>query len=84
MVPFFTRIATPSFCRRVVEHVPLKNVQRAKQISDAFDQTSRTILQRKKDALALGDEAVSKQVGEGKDIMGVLREYNSRMSSFAI
>ncbi|KAI0072596.1 cytochrome P450 [Panus rudis PR-1116 ss-1] len=80
-LPIATKIGTPSFRRRVVELFPNKFVQRSREISDAFYQTSRTILQQKKKALAEGDEAVSKQVGEGKDIMSVLLRANMTASA---
>ena len=34
---------------------------------------AREIFEQKKRALELGDEAVKQQVGEGKDIMSILR-----------
>ena len=42
------------------------------EISDAIWNTAKEVLESKKAALAAGDEAVSAQVGEGKDIISVL------------
>ena len=42
------------------------------EISDAIWNTAKEVLESKKAALAAGDEAVSGQVGEGKDIISVL------------
>jgi hypothetical protein len=39
-----------------------------------MDKTSREVFEEKKKALATGDEAVAKQVSEGKDIMSILSE----------
>lgn len=36
---------------------------------------SREILEAKRAALRAGDEAVKQQVGEGKDIMSILRKF---------
>ncbi|KAI0072598.1 cytochrome P450 [Panus rudis PR-1116 ss-1] len=80
-LPLMTKIGPPSFRRRIIELLPNKHVQRAKEISDAFDQTSRTILKQKKEALAQGDDAVARQVGEGKDIMSVLLRANMKASA---
>lgn len=41
-----------------------------------MDAQSTDIYAKKKEALARGDEEVVKQVGQGKDIMSVLREYS--------
>ena len=43
------------------------------EISDAIWKTADEVLQSKRAALAAGDEAVSAQIGEGKDIISVLR-----------
>ncbi|CAL1701693.1 unnamed protein product [Somion occarium] len=71
-IPFASRIGSPAFRRRVIEMFPNKLVRRALAISDALDQTSKEILRAKRAALAAGDEAVSEQIGEGKDIISVL------------
>ena len=44
------------------------------EISDAMHARSVRIINEKRAALAGGDEALKQQVGEGKDIMSVLRE----------
>ena len=43
------------------------------EISDAIWKTAEEVLQSKRAALAAGDEAVSARIGEGKDIISVLR-----------
>ena len=43
------------------------------EISDAIWKTAEEVLQSKRAALVAGDEAVSAQIGEGKDIISVLR-----------
>lgn len=51
---------------------PHKGVQKLKSIIDIMDQKSVSIFEAKKLALQQGDEAVLRQVGEGKDIMSIL------------
>ncbi|KAI0070430.1 cytochrome P450 [Panus rudis PR-1116 ss-1] len=80
VLPFLTKIGTPSFQRRVLELFPNKRIQRIKEISDSLWETSTTILRDKKQALAEGDDAVSQQVGEGKDIISVLLRANMNAS----
>lgn len=75
IVPFFYNLSSPAVRRRVVELLPLKTVQRAREISDTIDRCSREIFEAKKLALQQGDETVIRQTGEGKDIMSKLREY---------
>ena len=40
-----------------------------------MDETSTAIYNDKKEKLKQGDDVVVKQIGKGKDIMSVLREY---------
>lgn len=53
----------------------MKGVNRMVELSDIMDETSREILNSKKMALEKGDDAVVHQVGEGRDIMSILREF---------
>ena len=72
-------MGNPKLRRWIVERIPLQRVKRCLEIVDHLDTVSRGILKSKKDALEKGDEAVLSQMGEGKDIMSVLRVF--RMSS---
>lgn len=65
----------PGLRRFLLDLTPIANVQRVKDIVDIMDRTSAEILADKKAALASGDEAVLKQVGQGKDLMSVLRAW---------
>lgn len=70
------KIGSPGFRRKLAEWTPSRNVQQTKRIIDIMDAQSRDIFAKKKEALARGDDAVVKQVGQGKDIMSILREYD--------
>ncbi|KAK7695516.1 hypothetical protein QCA50_000152 [Cerrena zonata] len=72
IVPFLTRIVPPAFSRRFLEFLPWKRVHKSMEISDAIYETARAVLESKRTALASGDEAVSSQISEGKDIISVL------------
>ena len=54
--------------------VPIPGLRDLMRISRTLREKSREIFSRKKAALLRGDEALAMQVGEGKDIMSVLRE----------
>lgn len=56
-----------------MESFPNKRVRKLAAISEALDTTAKEILHSKRAALAAGDQAVSEQIGQGKDIMSVLR-----------
>ena len=61
------------FRRFLANHVPNRNFQLLKSLVDTLDDSSKQILRSKKEALLRGDEAVKQQVGQGKDIMSILR-----------
>ena len=54
---------------------PQKDVRHIMQISDTMSQRSQEIIEEKKAALREGNEALSHQVGEGKDLMSICRGY---------
>ena len=72
-IPFFSRVGTASFRKKVVENFPNARVRKLAEISEALDTTAKDILRTKRAALTAGDQAVSEQIGQGKDIMSVLR-----------
>ena len=43
-------------------------------ISDSVYLTSQQVLRRKKELLKQGGESLAQEIGEGKDLMSVLRE----------
>lgn len=59
----------------MLEIFPWQTSQRAMNLSDTIKRCSKEILESKKVALEQGDEAVSRQIAEGKDIMSKLRQY---------
>lgn len=64
----------PAWLRRMfIDRVPDPMTQRMKMISDTMHRRSVEIFAAKKKALESGDAALLEQVGEGKDIMSILR-----------
>lgn len=61
--------------------MPWKNIRKLRDIIDIMDKTSAEIFEGKKRALEEGDEAVSKQVGQGKDMMSILSTSINILSS---
>ncbi|KAI0333104.1 cytochrome P450 [Cubamyces sp. BRFM 1775] len=81
LLPWLVRVGPPSFRRKIVEVIPLKIVQRLRQIIDTIHSRSIEIINEKKAALERGDEALKEQVGEGKDLMSVLLRANMSASA---
>lgn len=74
-MPYLVRIGPAALRRKIVEMAPKGGPSHhMMRISDALSESSRKIVNEKKRALLQGDEALKQQVGEGKDIMSVLRE----------
>ena len=59
--------------RAALRLIPLEGLRRLINISDTMARRSKEIIDEKKAALSKGDEAFAHQVGEGKDIMSILR-----------
>lgn len=54
---------------------PWKVVRHMQAISDNVYQTSREVLRKKGEAIKLGDAAVRQEIGEGKDLISILRRW---------
>lgn len=72
LTPYMEALGSPAFRRRLVELIPSRRVQKAKEIVDTMHQRSTQIFYEKKQALQQGDEAVLRQVAAGKDIISTL------------
>lgn len=56
--------------------LPIPSLKRLKTIAEVLESQSREIFHAKKAALAQGEDAVVRQVGEGKDIMSILCKFS--------
>jgi hypothetical protein len=70
------KIGTPKFRRFVMDLLPWKNLHKLRDIIDILANTSAEIFEEKKKALEKGDQTVTKQFDEGKDIMSILSAYH--------
>ena len=66
------RLGTPKFRRFIFDLLPWKTLHQLRDISDVIHNTAVEIINSKKRALEDGDEAVARQVGQGKDILNIL------------
>ena len=55
-------------------YLPIPHWGRMLKVVDTMDSQSRNVFYGKKAALEKGDEAVTHQIGEGRDIMSILSE----------
>ena len=77
LLPYLPDFGSPALRRKLVEMVPHEGLQRMKAFVDTMHRRSVEIFREKQHALQRGDEAVMKQVGEGKDIMSILSAFSS-------
>ncbi|KAH9929191.1 cytochrome P450 [Fomitopsis serialis] len=80
LLPLATKIGPPALQRKLIDLIPNVQLKRAKQISDEIQNHSRRIFEEKKRAMREGDEAVTHQIGEGKDVMSKLMQANTNAS----
>jgi hypothetical protein len=66
------RLGTPKFRRFILDLIPWKDLHQLRDISDIIQKTAVQIINSKKRALKDGDEAVARQIGQGKDILSIL------------
>ena len=69
------RLGTSKFRRFIVDLIPWKTVHQLRDIADVIHNTSVEIINSKKRALEEGDEAVARQIGQGKDILSILSRH---------
>ncbi|KAJ6577198.1 cytochrome P450 [Mycena capillaripes] len=81
ILPWAVNIGSPKFRRFVVNTIPWKNLHDGRDILDTLYATAVEIYHLKKAALEAGDEAVSTQVAQGKDLISILMKDNSNASS---
>ncbi|KAF7330498.1 hypothetical protein MVEN_02489200 [Mycena venus] len=81
ILPWGTQIGSPKFRRFIVDIFPWKTLHEGRDILDTLYATAVEIYHLKKAALEAGDEAVSSQIAQGKDIISILMKDNSNASS---
>ena len=72
LTPLLVKIGSPKFRRFIIDLIPWKTLHQIRDISDIIHNTAVEIINSKKRALEDGDEAVERQIGQGKDILSIL------------
>uniref|UniRef100_D8Q919 Cytochrome P450 n=1 Tax=Schizophyllum commune (strain H4-8 / FGSC 9210) TaxID=578458 RepID=D8Q919_SCHCM len=78
VIPKVYNIGPAWFRRAVVNMIPLRDVRIIRDGIDLMWRTSNEIYAQKKAALAAGDDAVAKQVGNERDILSLLMRANMK------
>ncbi|KAI0754292.1 cytochrome P450 [Daedaleopsis nitida] len=80
LLPYIPDVGSPWFRGKVLDLIPHEGIRQVKSITSIMHARSTEIYEDKKHALVQGDEAVMRQVGEGKDIMSILLRENMSAS----
>ncbi|TBU59775.1 cytochrome P450 [Dichomitus squalens] len=80
VTPYLSYFGPAWFRRFLLDLVPIKGIQRLKQIVDTIQRRSEEIYRAKKAAIEKGDIDLLNAVGEGKDVMSVLLRENVKAS----
>ncbi|KAJ7158842.1 cytochrome P450 [Mycena filopes] len=81
ILPWASQIGSAKFRRFIVDIVPWKDLHTGRDILDMMYDHAVQIYNAKKAALERGDEAVSQQISQGKDIISILMKDNDNASS---
>lgn len=73
LFPYLPYLGPSWFRRAILDLIPSKKIQKVKDIIDLVSKQSEDLVNAKKAALGKGEEDVMHQVGEGKDVMSILR-----------
>lgn len=71
-LPWLVKITPANFRSWLAKIAPSKRVQKIRNIVNIMDQTSVEVFEAKKCALQQDDDALSEDIGKGKDIMTIL------------
>lgn len=74
LLPYLVKLGPVSFRRKLWEWAPFPNLQKMREIVDIMHEQSTEIFNAKKVAVEKGEEAMSQEVGMGKDITSTLCE----------
>ena len=66
------KLGSPKFRRFILDLIPWKPLRDIRDITDVLHSTAVEIIGSKKRALKDGDEAVERQIGQGKNILSIL------------
>lgn len=78
VTPFLSQFGSPAFRRKVVELLPIQDVQSVIKLSDTLYSEATSLVMRKKDAILKGKANADEEIGAGNDILSVLCVHRIR------
>ncbi|KIK57112.1 hypothetical protein GYMLUDRAFT_247366 [Collybiopsis luxurians FD-317 M1] len=81
ILPRVSRIGTPRLRRFVVDLLPWDDLHHMRDMVDYMHTIASGIYESKKRAFKKGDEAVTQQIGRGKDLISILMKENLKASN---
>ncbi|KAJ3853442.1 cytochrome P450 [Lentinula lateritia] len=81
VLQYVSRIGTAGLRRFVVNLLPWKDLHHIRDMIDYMHSTAEEIYESKKRAFEMGDEAVSQQIGRGKDLISILMRESMKAST---
>ena len=75
LVMIFSHFMSDTTLRRFFSIIPHKGLRDIMDISATMRRRSQEIIEEKKAALRMGDDVMLQEVGEGKDLMSICREW---------
>ena len=74
-MPYIEYMGPAWFRKRLLDLLPDPKVQRVKRLTYMVYNRSKEIFEAKKAAIKRGDQEMLHTVGEGKDVMSILRRF---------
>ena len=74
-MPYVEYMGPAWFRKRLLDLLPDPKVQRVKRLTSMVYNRSKEIFEAKKAAIKRGDQEMLHTVGEGKDVMSILRRF---------
>lgn len=82
LFPYVYKIFHPKVLKFVGRMLPWRGLNHVMDVTETMNAGARRIYQTKKRLLESGDDATVKQVGDGKDIIGLLSTYHAASFSY--
>ncbi|KAG6907130.1 hypothetical protein DXG01_010434 [Tephrocybe rancida] len=80
LLPTFLKFGSPKFRRWVLDLSILQRYHGMRDIADTWERTMTDIFEEKKRALKEGEEALERQIGQGRDLISILMKENMKAS----
>ena len=77
LLPRIEKLGPAHLRRKLIDFWPNMKLKQLRDIVDIMDDTAVDVYKKAKEGMEKGDEELVNRVGQGKDIMSILRSYSS-------